>query len=362
MIKYYDIRDDLTKYPKAWCYIVYSKRGPGKTYSTLRMCVEENIQFVYMKRTIQDVQILCAGSGKINSKTNLASFGADLSPFVPLNRDFGWNIKPFIINENGIAGFWRTDEEGSPVGEPIGFILACTAVSKFKGFDLSRVNYLIYDEFIPRPWDRVSKGEGDQILDFYMTLMRDKKKRGLPEIKLLALANATAINNPLFMTMELIDEAQEMQAQAIEFNYIEHREIVMHHIPGDFDIDEDDEPLGIEKAMKDSQWGQMAFGGEFGYNDFSCVKKVNLKGYQPVVAFRNKHTNYYIYRKDGNYYISSAKNDKCRMYDLNRENEQKKFYYDYVLDLRNECIDDKLRVEKYSAYDIIVNYKKYFTL
>ena len=48
--KYYDIRDDLAAYPLAWCYLIWSKRGPGKTYSTLRMCIEDNKIFAFMKK------------------------------------------------------------------------------------------------------------------------------------------------------------------------------------------------------------------------------------------------------------------------------------------------------------------------
>ena len=45
-IKYYDIREDLRKFPNMWCYLIWSKRGPGKTYSTLRMCIEDKKKFV----------------------------------------------------------------------------------------------------------------------------------------------------------------------------------------------------------------------------------------------------------------------------------------------------------------------------
>ena len=33
---YYHIAKDIEKYPDATVYIVWSKRGPGKTYSALR--------------------------------------------------------------------------------------------------------------------------------------------------------------------------------------------------------------------------------------------------------------------------------------------------------------------------------------
>ena len=46
-VKYYDIKHDLAAYPDAWCYLIWSKRGPGKTYSTLRYCIENKILFMF---------------------------------------------------------------------------------------------------------------------------------------------------------------------------------------------------------------------------------------------------------------------------------------------------------------------------
>ena len=33
--EYYHLLHDFLRFPKAWCYVVWSKRGPGKTYSAL---------------------------------------------------------------------------------------------------------------------------------------------------------------------------------------------------------------------------------------------------------------------------------------------------------------------------------------
>ena len=79
--KYYDIRDDFNAYPDAWLYLCWSKRGPGKTYSTLRYMIEEGKIFLFIKRTIDDVEMLCTDGSK-------KGVIFDVSPFKPLNRDF----------------------------------------------------------------------------------------------------------------------------------------------------------------------------------------------------------------------------------------------------------------------------------
>ena len=55
---YYHFAKDLEDYPEAGCYAVWSRRGPGKTYSFLRYCIDNGIFFIYMKRTNDDVQVL----------------------------------------------------------------------------------------------------------------------------------------------------------------------------------------------------------------------------------------------------------------------------------------------------------------
>ena len=73
---------------------------------------------------------------------------------------------------------------------------------------------------------------------------------------------------------------------------------MMHFIPG-VDLEEipDEELDGIEIAMKGTEWAEMSFGGHFAYDDFTAVKHVRLKGYQPVTAVRYNRKEYYIYIK-----------------------------------------------------------------
>ena len=52
---YYHILADLLMYPLAWCYVVWSKRGPGKTYSVLWLAYYCHFPIIYMKRTDKDV-------------------------------------------------------------------------------------------------------------------------------------------------------------------------------------------------------------------------------------------------------------------------------------------------------------------
>jgi len=49
-------------------------------------------------------------------------------------------------------------------------------------------------------------------------------------------------------------------------------------------------------------------------------------------------------------------------WDLNKENHQKLFWVEYGQELRVDCIEDNFKFEKYTMYDLIMNYKKFFNV
>lgn len=350
--RYYDVSEDLRAYPEAWCILAWSARSCGKTYSTLKYMVENKKIFCFLKRTIVDVELLC-----MDAKGDDVEF--DVSPFKPLNRDLGWNIRPVKIKK-GFAGFYECDENDKPHGAPVAYCAALSSSKDIKGFDMSEVDYLVFDEFIPKKYERVNRREGEALLDIYMTLQRDRLARGRQELVLICIANATSVTNPTFNTLRVIDDAVQLQVTQREFLYLEHRKILLHRIPTVEAMTE--VKSGIELAMAGTAWAEMSFSGNFAYDDFTTVKHSRLKGYRPWCAyFYNKQT-VYIYEKDGRYYATKSKAKIDKIYNLERENEQKKFWYDYVADLRDECIDDRMLFEEYTMYDLIINYRKIFAI
>lgn len=355
---YYNVDDDTDRY-NGWAYIIVGGRNTGKTYSALKSCYIHGRKFVFIKRTIEDVDLLCAGSGKIGSKQT--EFGIDLSPFKSINRDLHTNVKAFSIKK-GLGGFWVCDNEGLPEGQPIGYLIALSAVTKFKGFDLSDCDWLIFDEFIQQPWDRVNRKEGEQLMDLYKTVSRDREHRGKEALKLICLANATSISNPVTNILEITDKMADMQIKNESLYFDDYRGILIHIINENIDFQQKEKESQIYKAMGNTSWGQMAFNNTFSYNDFTNVGRQQMKGYKPITAFIYKNKSYYIYMKEGKYFCTYSKNEKVELYNLKLENDQKKFWYDYCIDLRNECIEGNMIFETYTMYDLIMNYKKIFNV
>ena len=349
---YYHFEKDLQDYPDAWCYVVWSARGKGKTYSALKFSYEEKIPIVYMKRTIEDVQLIC----------NSNSYGFDPSPYVPINRDCNYNIHARSI-ENGIGGFWEF-EDNEPSGLPVSYCLAESAIKKFKGFDFSRCDWIVFDEFIPQLGERISRKEGELLLDLYMTVARDRQKRGKAPLKLILFANAEEISTPITNTLEIVDVMADLNASGQTHFFDGDRGILLHHITNEEFPLQEEEKTGIYEAMKGTAWGAKSFEGSFANNDFSNVEFKSLKGMTPYIHIHAKMHDYYVYlhKNTGVYYMCSSRGSCIFEYNLDKENDQKRFWLEHQGELRDACIEDKMKFQKYSMYDLIINFKKFYNI
>lgn len=348
---YYHLSADLQAHPECWCYVIWSQRGPGKTYSALRYLAGHGIKFAYLKRTKDDVDLLCTRGE-----------GIDLSPFKDINRDFGTDIHAGTIR-SGLGGFWEY-EDGKPAGDPLGYLVALSAAAKYKGLGLSEVDYLILDEFIPPMGEIIRRAEGDMLLDFYMTVRRDRVRRGRQDLKLILMANGTQISTPVTETLEIIDDMAEMEARKERVRCLDGRGILLHHIyKGDVQGSDGAEDEGIAAAMKGTVWARTNLGGEMAYTDFSSVSHRSLKRMRPVVGYRYKNKDTFIYLDDaGTYFACRSRGTVADFYDLEKENDQKAFWYNWIIQLRTACIEGRMVFSHYSMYDLIINYRDHFKL
>lgn len=354
-LKYYDFKYDLMMYPDAVIYIVISRRGPGKTYSALKYSYENKIPIIYMKRTNDDVAFICRETKDM-----------DTSPYYPINRDLNTVIKPKLI-DTGIGGFWdyHPDQDNKliPDPDPIAYAFSLNAIKRIKGFDASRCDWMLLDEFIPQIGERVLRTEGELLLDVYMTISRDREKRGRDHLKLILFANAEEISTPITNTLEVVDQIADLYASGASHYYDEERKIMIHHITDNEVPLIDSEKTGIYKTMANTSWAAKSFGGTFSRNDFSNVCRNNLKGYRGYIKLHYKNNDYYVYINDAGMYYVSKSPTKCSIsYDLNRETEQKAFYIAHQIDLRIATIEDRVKFQTYTMYDLIMNYTKIFNM
>lgn len=357
MKKYYDCFDDIEKYKDAWAYIIVGGRHTGKTYGALKGMYERGKKFIFIKRTNDDVKMIC-------SKGQKAGMNVDIAPFKSINRDIGSNIEAFPIDK-GLGGFYPC-EDGEIAGGIIGYIMSLNAAGKYKGSDFAECDYLIFDEFIPQSWERVSRKESEMLLDLYGTVSRDRVLRGRGELKLICLANATNVYNPTCAALSIVDDISLLNTKQSDNTtvsmYDDERQIFIRLLPTPEEMLTHERKTGFYKAMYNTQWGEMAWNNSFSYNDFSCIGRKALKGYKPLYSVQWKKTTYFIYNNDsGMYYMTTSKsNAKVEHYNVNLEKDIRRFYYEHVMDLIDATTDGRMFFENYTMYDMIYNYKLRF--
>lgn len=348
MNQYYDVYNDVREYPDAIVIVAYSRRGVGKTYGALYGALQQNKSCVYIKRTIEDINLICSGSEQF-----------DTSPYVPINRDHNLNIRPKKI-ANGIGAFYHFDSDNEPVGKPVSYAVSLSAIKNIKGIDLSECSYLIFDEFIPQISEtRVLHSEGEALLDLYATVSRDREKRGREPLKLFLFANSENLYCPVVDELQIIDDLAALSVSGQSYRYVENRGILLHHV-NEIEVAEV-EKNGIYKVMYNTSWFRKSFGGEFSHNDFSNVTRQALKKYSPLMQIHYKEHDFFIYQNNIDYYVCKVKSNKAPLQiNLNRDNDIRMFYSKYCLDIQDACTSGHVKFSDYSLYDLIMNFDKRF--
>lgn len=340
---YYDVREDLALLPEGAQFLVcYGGRATGKTYSALRYVIEDKKKFFFIKREIEDVKNICDGrtlrveTARQLTKPKNFNFtfkSKDKSPLAPLNRDFGWNVKPFL-REKGFAECFNCDTLDHPYGESVGYIGALKLATKFKGFDLSDVDVIIFDEFCPTAGDIVWKGEGDKILDLVLTITRDRHLRGLKPVILMAFANADNVVCPLTNAIEVVDNLTEMQAKDQEYMYVEKRRAFLHKLKTSEERIAKDMELPIYQAMQGTKWFAKSLGNDFAYNDFSNVDHISMKNLKPEAKVIHNGRAHYVYldAKTGYRYVTYTPTNVPTPIQYNLDSDAgKKAFYEYAM-------------------------------
>lgn len=357
---YYDIEEDLKNFPDAWCYLIYGGRNTGKTYSALNYEVEHKQQFCYLKRTKDDVNLLCTGGGK---KAQELQVNMDLSPFVSLNRDKGWNIRATsITDEVGVFLHYDNDNKPIPNQSPVGYILALSVVGKYRGFDLSNCKHIILDEFVPARFERKMPKEGESLLDLYKTVSRDREHRNKEALKLICLSNANDIVCPLVDTLEVMDDIVRLKNSNKDYIYIEDRGIFIRCLEPNEEFKRKEQQTAIAKGMKGTKWYQSSIENEFAFNDFSKINKAQLRYAKPLCKYYYKRVwTYVYYNEEKQEYYLSERSTNNQIPDFNLDVEGDQLLFAGVRgNLVNAIADGNIRFEKYSQYNLIMDYFKIF--
>ena len=270
-------------------------RGIGKTYSTLKYLIQNNITFIYLRRTQNESDL--QASEMTSSLTKVLDACANEFSFSKLNQKVG------MIEYDG--------------GNRI-YTCALSTFASIRGINFDDVKFILFDEFIKEPHVKAIKCEGLALLNIMESVGRNRETVGDEPLRLICLANSMDIANETFMQFDLVTVAENMMNKGVEIYSSGDILLVICQ----------NSPISKKKAKTSlyinggEEFSKMAISNEFILNDFSYVRKRNLREYKIILRVGDL----YLYRHKNNmtYYVTFTRATTKREYGTNT-NDLKKF-------------------------------------
>lgn len=258
-------------------------RATGKTYSSL----------LYAYRTVKRFMFLR------NSQTQVDRLlKPQFNVFKRINEDQHIDV---AIVKDGKTGVYLDQTDPDNV-KPIGYLAALSTFSNFRGPDLSDVDLIIWDEFIPEAQERIVKDSATVFFNAYESMNRNRELEGRPPIPVLFQANSNKLDNPMFIELGLVRQAEKMIRKGIE--YVINRErgymiIMLNKSP----ISEAKQNTALYKLVgSQSSFFHMSLSNSFNLADTHLIKPLRLEEFKPVVNVGE--ITVYQHKSNGTYYVS----------------------------------------------------------
>ena len=262
--------DAVLRYGVPFNFVV-GGRGTGKTYGILKYMRDHKKRFIYMRRTQKQLDII--------SKP-------EFSPFKAINADTASNISPFPITSYNSAFFEsETDKDGKlkPKGEILGYTAALSTFSSLRSFDMSDVEFLIYDEFIPERHERLIKNEASAFFNAIETINRNRELKGDKPVTVICMANSNDAANPIFAELGLIDLALRQIDRDKEI-FLDRQKGLLLITLTKSPISDKKQNTALYNLTRGKAFAKMALSNEFTENVPSKISSEKLIQYYPLVA------------------------------------------------------------------------------
>ena len=245
-------------------------RGIGKSYSALRNLAIDfppQEKWIYMRRTGKEIEG-CA-----------TEFG---NPFKTVNKDFGTLIVPESGGKSAAQFYYDESDEDNP--RLVGYGVALSTFAGLRSMDLSDVTVTVFDEFIPERQVKRIKAEGEALLNFYETVNRNRELQGREPLRLILLANALDLANPILETLNIIGELENMISHNEHRRTIPERGLYIERV-GAVGVTSAKRHTALYK-LANSDFVEDTLNADFLSADLSTIKRnVNLKEYKPLFRF-----------------------------------------------------------------------------
>lgn len=278
--------------------IVISGRGGGKTYGSLKYCMENKIKFLYLRRTKTILELIT---------------DARYQPFKRINADTGRDIQADY--GRGIGSF-----KDAATGELIGYAAALSTISNIRGFDGSDIELIIWDEFIPEPGERITFNMLTAFYNAVETVGRNRELEGRPPVKCVLLSNSDLIYSDVIAGLGIGETLYQMQETGTEI--VEYSPELLLIMPRLEAFRDDKADTALYRLTAGSSYASVALDNNFAIEDRAQIKKRDLRQLRPVCSIAG--LTFYRGKSGGLWYVCRHLSGSPKMYD-NTDADRRRF-------------------------------------
>lgn len=262
---------------------IIGARGVGKTFGALSYCYQNKIKFIYLRT--RDTQIKKLSNPAFN-------------PFKAINDEYGSDIGVNNKKTGGISQFIDNN-----TNEIIGYMLPLSIFSNFRGFDLSDIEIILYDEFIPEKDEQPLKNQAAILWNAYETSNRNRELKGKDPIKLICMSNANTIFNDIFLDLKLTKTVYDMQRKKRTYYADDSRDLSVYCL-FDSPISQKKKQTALYKLTAGSEFQDMAIDNTYTIENETMIRSLNISGFKPVCGVGEC---YFYVNSDNVYYMTTFK-------------------------------------------------------
>lgn len=319
--------------------IIIGKRQVGKTFGCLKLMLDDNRQFIFMRLTTTELDMLNKG---VNS------------PFekVAPNEIIFKSESQYSSEISRIA----TRDDGAEDKTRIGMGAALSTIGKIRGFNGDPYTDLVIDEAIPESHLFKVRDEESAFLNAHTTINGNRELEGRPCLKTWILANSNNLNSGILNALHLIPVIERMILRGEEFKMLVEQG-VMILLPDSNKVIEERKKGGLYRAIGGkSDFARMAYENEFSYNDFTNVRSEPLREYIPYITVGD--ITIHMHKSDKRLYVTARSNAKVRFKYTTAEKDMMRFSAEHV-DLQYAFKRDRII---FNSQEVKIKFRNYLKI
>ena len=278
--------------------VIIGKRQVGKTYGVLKLMLDSDRRFIFMRRVRPELDMLCKD---VNSPFEKIPTEGHI--IFRKESEYTASIERVLVIENA-------EGEGHDVKSRIATGVTLSGVGNIRGFNGDIYTDLVFDEFIPEEQLFKVRNEGDAFLNAYVTISGNRELEGRKPLKVWLLSNSNNLNSKILDALNITGVVEKMSLRGEEARIMPERG-VMVLLPESNTITARRKKTALYKAIDvDSKFSKMAFENEFAYNDYTDVISRPLQEYNPLISIGKITIN--LHKNDKSLYITDRIKYKVR--------------------------------------------------